>query len=96
MNPLLTPEVFQKLPQPAQRPAHLPKQPMTAFVFVPGYGISLGGHWQGFAFSWRAATGQSTGASSDDAELGSWDRPDCALWVARLQAASAPSLSLWC
>ncbi|MFO1369053.1 MAG: alpha/beta hydrolase [Marinagarivorans sp.] len=60
---------------------------MTAFVFVPGYGNSLGGHWQELWYAQLAGSHWAElGASSDGAELGSWDRPDCALWVARLQA----------
>jgi uncharacterized protein len=60
---------------------------MTAYVFVPGYGNSLDGHWQEL---WRQQLANSywaeLGAATPPDEVGSWEQPDRALWVARLQA----------
>lgn len=63
---------------------------MTAYVLVPGYGNSLDGHWQELWLGqlsnshWAELGGTRAEETAPEA-LGSWERPDRALWVARLQ-----------
>ncbi|HMY40229.1 MAG TPA: alpha/beta fold hydrolase, partial [Marinagarivorans sp.] len=63
---------------------------MTAYVLLPGYGNSLDGHWQELWLGqlsnshWAELGGTGAEESAPEA-LGSWERPDRALWVARLQ-----------
>lgn len=64
---------------------------MTAYIFVPGYGNSLGEHWQQ---QWRqhlpshwAELGSAPMSNEPKrTNSGDWDHPDCELWVARLNA----------
>lgn len=63
---------------------------MTAYLLVPGYGNSLDGHWQEawlgqLSNSHWAELGGSTDDEREPERLGSWQRPDRALWVERLQ-----------
>lgn len=65
---------------------------MTAYVFVPVYGNSLGNHWQQYWYRYQnlehkhwAELGGHNGLSRvEQNRLGDWDHPDRAMWVSRL------------
>jgi uncharacterized protein len=56
------------------------------YVFVPGYGNSLDGHWQRYWYQQLANSHWAElGAKAKPEHIGSWEQPDRALWVERLQ-----------